>query len=46
MPVRKENTMKHLVIVLVVSAAAIGGAYARAADFTARPDSYAAHTLQ
>jgi hypothetical protein len=38
--------MKRLVIVLVVSAAAIGGAYARAADFTARPDSYAAHAAE
>ncbi|MEA2760488.1 MAG: hypothetical protein QOH65_3244 [Methylobacteriaceae bacterium] len=38
--------MKRLVIVLVVSAATIGGAHARAVDFTARPDSYAAQATQ
>jgi hypothetical protein len=33
--------MKHLIIALVASAAFIGAANARTADFTARPSSYA-----
>jgi hypothetical protein len=33
--------MKHLIIALVASAAFIGAANARAADWTARPSSYA-----
>jgi phosphatidylserine/phosphatidylglycerophosphate/cardiolipin synthase-like enzyme len=37
----RRLSMKHLIIALVATAAFIGGANARAADFTARPSSYA-----
>jgi hypothetical protein len=33
--------MKHLVILLIATAVTVGVANARAADFTARPSSYA-----
>jgi hypothetical protein len=38
--------MRHLAVVLVAFALTIGLANARAADFTARPSSYAAEATQ
>jgi hypothetical protein len=38
--------MRHVVVVLVAFAVTMGVANARAADFTARPSSYAAEAAQ